>query len=358
MEIQIQKVKKSKLNELSFDQLVFGKIFTDHMLLSNYKDGEWSCPVIKPYEDIIISPSTQALHYGQAVFEGMKAYRNDKNEVFLFRPEDNFERFNKSCRRLNMPEITKSIFIDGLQTLVDLDRNWIPMNQGASLYLRPFMFASGNTLKAAASQAYTFMIICSPTQSYYNHPLKVKIAGHYSRAASGGVGFAKAAGNYAASFFPTTEAQKEGYNQVLWTDAATHSFIEESGTMNVFIGYENKLITPPATETILNGITRRSIITIAEEMGIRVEERPIEVKEVVEGLKSGKIREMFGCGTAVVVIRYRAVGYGTEVMDIKLLEEENSLALKIKKRLVGIQTGTQKDPFGWRKKIPSDFKMA
>jgi len=356
MKIEIKKTKESKLKGRSFKELTFGKTFTDHMLFSNYKDGQWSCPIIKPYEDIIISPSTQALHYGQAVFEGMKAYRNDKNEVFLFRPEDNFERFNKSCKRLNMPEIPKSIFMDGLQTLVDLDRNWIPTNQGTSLYLRPFMFASGDTLIATSSQEYTFMIICSPAQSaYYNHPIKIKIASHYSRAASGGVGFAKAAGNYAASFFPTTEAQKEGYDQVLWTDAATHSFIEESGTMNVFIGYENKLITPPATETILNGITRRSVIAVAEEMGLIVEERPVTVKEVVEGLKSGTIKEMFGCGTAVVLIRYRAVGYGTEVMDIKLLEEDKSLALKIKKRLVGIQTGTQKDPFGWRKKIPSVF---
>ncbi|APD07862.1 branched-chain-amino-acid transaminase [Flavobacteriaceae bacterium UJ101] len=351
MSVTIQKAEKSKLEGISFDDLVFGKNFTDHMLIAEYKDGKWSDPVIKPYGNISISPAAQALHYGQAVFEGMKAYRNENNEVFLFRPEDNFIRINKSCKRLNMPELPKETFIEGLNALVDLDRNWIPTSEGTSLYLRPFVFASEAMLKATTSMEYTFMILCSPARSYYSEPLKVKIADHYSRAASGGVGYAKAAGNYAASFFPTEEARKEGFDQVLWTDAATHSFIEESGTMNVFVRYENKLVTAPTTETILNGVTRRSVIEIGKELGLEVEERPVSVEEVVTGIKSGEIKEMFGCGTAVVLIPYKAVGYKDEELKLNLPSDDESIALKIKNRLVGIQTGVQEDPFGWRVKV-------
>ncbi len=351
MSITIQKAEKSKLEGISFEELAFGKNFTDHMLIAKYKEGKWNDPIIKPYGNITISPAAQALHYGQAVFEGMKAYRNAENEVFLFRPEDNFIRINESCKRLNMPEVPKEAFMEGLKALVDLDKNWIPTNEGASLYLRPFVFASEAMLKATTSNEYTFMILCSPAQSYYNEPLKVKISDHYSRAASGGVGYAKAAGNYAASFFPTEEARKEGFDQVLWTDAATHSFIEESGTMNVFVRYENKLVTAPATETILNGVTRRSVIQIGKEMGLEVEERPISVEEVIKGLKLGDIKEMFGCGTAVVLIPYKAIGYKNEELKLNLPSEEESVALKIKSRLVGIQTGIQDDPFGWCVKV-------
>ncbi|MFV0237510.1 MAG: branched-chain amino acid aminotransferase [Flavobacteriales bacterium] len=351
MSVEIQKIEKSKLSDTSFDNIIFGKSFTDHMLIAKYKDGKWSEPVIKPYGNISISPATQALHYGQAVFEGMKAYRNKNNEAFIFRPEDNFIRINESCKRLNMPEVPKKTFMEGLKTLVDLDRKWIPTSEGTSLYLRPFVFASEAMLKATTSMEYTFMIVCSPARTYYGEPLKIKIADHYSRAANGGVGYAKAAGNYAASFFPTEEARKEGFDQVLWTDAQTHSFIEESGTMNVFVRYENKLITAPATETILNGVTRRSIIEIGKELGLEVEERPIPVKEIIEGIQSGDIKEMFGCGTAVVLISYKIVGYKNETWELNLPPDDESIALKIKNRLVGIQTGAQNDPFGWRVKI-------
>ncbi len=351
MSVTIQKTEKSKLDDISFEDLTFGKNFTDHMLIAEYKGKKWNNPVIKPYGNITISPAAQALHYGQAVFEGMKAYRNEHNEVFLFRPEDNFIRMNESCKRLNMPELPHHLFIEGLKKLVDLDRNWIPTSEGTSLYLRPFVFASEAMLKATTSTEYTFMILCSPAQSYYNEPLKIKIADHYSRAASGGVGYAKAAGNYAASFFPTEEARKEGFDQVLWTDAATHSFIEESGTMNVFVRYETKLVTAPTTDTILNGVTRRSIIEISKELGLEVEIRPISVEEVITGVKSGAIKEMFGCGTAVVLISYKSLGYKEEELKLSLPSREQSIALKIKNRLVGIQTGIQKDPFGWRMKI-------
>ncbi len=351
MSVTIQKTEKSKLDDISFEDLTFGKNFTDHMLIAEYKEKKWSNPVIKPYGNITISPAAQALHYGQAVFEGMKAYRNEDDEVFLFRPEDNFIRINESCKRLNMPELPRDLFIEGLKKLVDLDRNWIPTSESTSLYLRPFVFASEAMLKATTSTEYTFMILCSPARSYYNEPLKIKIIDHYSRAASGGVGYAKAAGNYAASFFPTEEARKEGFDQVLWTDAATHSFIEESGTMNVFVRYESKLVTVPTTDTILNGVTRRSIIEIGKELGLEVEIRPVSVEEVITGIKSGAIKEMFGCGTAVVLIPYKAVGYKEEELKLSLPSGEESIALKIKNRLVGIQTGIQEDPFGWRVKV-------
>lgn len=347
----IEKIAESKFNDSVFESKVFGKNFTDHMLVAKYKDGKWDEPVIMPYGPLEFTPAAMAFHYGQAIFEGMKAYKNENDEVFIFRPEKNFERFNLSAKRLSMPEVPAEIFMDGIKTIVDLDRQWVPKNYGTSLYLRPTMFATEEAVSARSSQEFMFVILMAYAPSYYEKPLSVKIADYYSRSAQGGVGFAKCAGNYAASFFPTEEAQKEGYDQVIWTDSIEHKYIEEAGTMNVWVRIGDKLLTAPTSERILNGVTRDSLLNLAKDMGIDVEVRPIEVAEMYEAYKNGQLKEVFGCGTAVVVNSYNAIGFGEERAEIGILPEEESYAARLKTALRNVQYGLAEDPYGWRVKI-------
>ena len=234
LEIDIVKVSSSKIDSVDFENIAFGNIFTDHMLICDFKEGAWQKPVIKPYEPFMIDPSAKVFHYGQAIFEGMKAYKDENDDVWLFRPDENFHRFNKSAVRMAMPEVPETIFIDGLKTIIDLDRNWVKKGLGNTLYIRPFMIAIGSGVIAQPSTQYRFMIILSPAKSYYSGDVKVIVADHYSRAANGGIGAAKAAGNYSAQFYPTKLANEKGYQQIIWTDDATHTKLEEAGTMNVF----------------------------------------------------------------------------------------------------------------------------
>ena len=262
--MKITHAQESKIKNVDFDNLSFGEIFTDHMFVCDYKDGQWSTPEIMPYQPIQMDPSSSVFHYGQAVFEGMKAYKDDADGVWLFRPEQNFARINKSSERLSMPEFPKEFFFEGLEKLLDIDKEWIKKGAGNSLYVRPFVFASQAGVQASASNAYKFMIICSPVASYYSGgEVHVQVAEKYSRAAAGGVGYAKAAGNYAAQFYPTTLAQKEGFQQIIWTDANTHEYLEEAGTMNIFFRINDTLITTPTSDRILDGITRKSILQLA-----------------------------------------------------------------------------------------------
>lgn len=347
----IEKTNKSRFTPDVFNIETFGTAFSDHMLLCWYKDGKWGDPIIKPYGKLEFTPAMSIAHYGQGIFEGMKAYKSENDEVYLFRPEKNFERFNKSAVRLDMPEIPEEIFLDGLRTLVDLDRQWVPSTYGMSLYLRPVMFATEEAITARSSNEYLFAILTAVAPNYYNKPLSVKIADRYSRAANGGVGFAKAAGNYAGSFYPTHMARKEGYDQVIWTDDATHTLIEEAGTMNVFMRIGDKLITAPTSERILNGVTRDSIIQLAERSGIEVEVRPITVDEIYKAHQENNLKEVFGVGTAVVVNNYVAVGYGDERLELPNLSDDKCYGSKLKKMLVDIQMGVTEDPFGWRELI-------
>ncbi|WP_313385222.1 branched-chain amino acid aminotransferase [Chishuiella sp.] len=347
----IKKVAESKFNDSVFDTKAFGSEFSDHMLIAHYKDGKWSEPEIRPYGPISLTPAAMSFHYGQTIFEGMKAYKNENDEVFIFRPEKNFERFNLSASRLNMPEVPKEIFIDGLKTIVDIDRQWVPKNYGTSLYIRPVMFATEETVSARAANEYIFAILLAYAPSYYEKPLSVKIADFYSRAAQGGVGFAKCGGNYAASFFPAAEVQKEGYDQIIWTDSISHKYIEEAGTMNVMVRIGNKLLTAPTSERILNGVTRDSVLTLAKDAGYDVEIRPVEVQELYDAYKSGELKEVFGCGTAVVITQYNAIGFGDERAQLTDLPEEESFALSLKKKLKDIQYGLVEDPYQWRVKI-------
>ena len=341
--------KKSKIGNVDFENLEFGKIFTDHIFVSKYSKGQWSEGEIMPYGNFMISPSARVFHYGQAIFEGMKCFKSEKNSLILFRPDENFKRLNRSAHRLQIPEFPEDYFFEGLQKLISLESEWIKKGVGNSLYVRPFVFASQATVQAIASLEYTFLIICSPAKSYYDGgKINVLVAENYSRAANGGVGFAKAAGNYAAQFYPTSEATKKGFQQIIWTDSEKHKYLEEAGTMNIFFKINGKLITSPLNDRILDGVTRKSIITIAKDKGIGVEERLLSIDEVVEAHKTGKLEEIFGTGTAVVVLPISSFSY----KDVSYsLPQKADLAENLRKELQAIQYNQIQDPYDWTVKV-------
>lgn len=347
--IEIKKVNQSRIHDVDFENLTFGNVFTDHMLSCDYVNGAWQNPVIEPYGSINISPAARVFHYGQAIFEGMKAYRDDRDEVFLFRPQENFERFNKSSVRLAIPEIPREIFMNGLLELLKLDKNWVPKGYGNSLYIRPFVFGNQVGVSAAPSANYKFMILLCPVKAYYTGEVKVLIAEKYSRAANGGVGAAKAAGNYGAQFYPTNLAKEKGFQQVIWTDDCSHKYLEEAGTMNVFFRINNTLITAPTSDRILDGVTRKSVIALAEHNGIPVEVRKITVDEVLEAAQNKSLKEIFGAGTAAVISPVSGFGYQEEYYDLP--EMDDSYAVKMKKFLLDIQYNLAPDPFNWRLKL-------
>ena len=347
--IAIEKVKTSKLNQVDFDNLTFGSVFADHMLECTYKNGKWEAPKIVPYQPITLDPSSKIFHYGQSIFEGMKAYKDDNNDIYLFRPLENFKRFNISAERMCIPQLPEEYFMDGLTTLLQLDKAFIPTKDGSSLYIRPFMFASGNGFHASPANEYKFIIACAPSGAYFSGKVKVLIEEKYSRSANGGVGFAKAGGNYAGQFYPTQLAIEKGYNQVIWTDDTSHQFIEEAGAMNIFVRINDTLLTAPTSDRILDGITRKSILDIAKSEGIKTEVRKISVHEVVQAAKNGSLKEMFGAGTAAVISPIS--GFGFRDVDYDLPELENSYATKLKKIITDIQYNKSEDKFGWRFKV-------
>ncbi|MFT5216405.1 MAG: branched-chain amino acid aminotransferase [Glaciecola sp.] len=347
--IEVTNTKTSKIKDVDFDNLSFGSIFSDHMLISNYENGEWEIPKIVPYQAISLDPSAKIFHYGQSVFEGLKAYKDKHNEAFLFRPEDNCKRLNISSKRLAIPELPQAYFMEGLKKLLEVDSAWIPTNEGSSLYIRPFIFATGKGFHASPANAYKFIIATAPSGAYFSGKVKVLIEETYSRSANGGVGYAKAGGNYAGQFYPTQLAVKKGYNQVIWTDDTSHEYIEEAGAMNIFVRINDTLLTGPVSDRILDGITRKSIIEIAKDEGIAVDIRKISVTELVEAAKNGSLKEMFGAGTAAVVSPISTFGYRDT--DYDLPELENTFASRLKKRITDIQTNKAEDKFGWRVKI-------
>ena len=347
--IETIKVATSKIQEVDFENLSFGSVFTDHLFECDYINGEWKKPIIKPYAPFLLDPSAKVFHYGQAIFEGMKAYKDDNDAIWLFRPDENYKRFNTSAVRMAMPEVPEEIFMEGLNQLLELDADWIKKGKGNSMYIRPFMVATGYGVIASPSDDYKFMIILSPAKSYYSGEVKVLIAEHFSRAANGGIGAAKAAGNYAAQFYPTNLANKEGFQQVIWTDDATHTKLEEAGTMNVFFRINDTLLTAPVSERILDGITRKSLIAIATSIGITVETRPVLVSELVEASKNGSLKEIFGAGTAAVV--NPITGFSYQDTYYELPKVENSFALQLKENLTNIQHKLTEDTFNWTVKV-------
>lgn len=345
----IEKASSSKIGQVDFQNLSFGTVFTDHMFVCDYKNNMWQTPQIMPYQPLVMQPSSRVFHYGQAVFEGMKAYRDDDGGVWMFRPDENFMRINKSSARLQMPEFPEEYFFEGLKTLLQLDSEWIKPGIGNSLYIRPFVIATQAGILAAPSDEYKFVIICSPAQSYYGGEVRVKIAEKFSRAADGGFGYAKAAGNYAGQFYPTRLAQEEGYQQVIWTDANTHEYIEEAGTMNIFVRIGDKLVTCPVGDRILDGVTRKSVIALAEDQGIELEIRPIKVQELLDGMKNNSLKELFGSGTAAVINPILGFGYKGERYELPVVDD--SYASRFKKELMNIQYNRAEDKFGWRYRV-------
>ncbi|WP_297332865.1 branched-chain amino acid aminotransferase [Flavobacterium sp.] len=348
-DIIINKAETTKIGNVDFENLTFGNTFTDHMLICDYKQGVWEKPVIKPYEPFLIDPSAKVFHYGQAIFEGMKAYKDAQGDVWLFRPDENYRRFNKSAARLAMPKVPEDVFMEGMKKLIDIDREWVKHGEGSSLYIRPFMIATGPGVIAAPAQFYRFMIILSPAKAYYSGEVKVIIAEHYSRAANGGIGAAKAAGNYSAQFYPTKLANEMGFQQIIWTDDATHTKLEEAGTMNVFFRINDTLYTAPTSERILDGVTRKSLIDIAKRENINVEVRSVLVDELIAAAENGSLKEIFGAGTAAVV--NPIVGFSYKDKYYELPKQENPVAPRLKKMLTDLQYKRAEDTFGWTMKI-------
>ena len=348
--IDISLTTNSRISELEDGLNKFGRIFSDHMFVADFSDGEWSDARIIPYNDLSLSPATSAIHYGQSIFEGMKAYKNEEGETLLFRPKENIKRLNISAERMCMPDIPEDLFYDGLKQLLDIDKDWIPSAKDTSLYIRPFMFSTDSYIGVKPSDKYKFMIFTTPVGGYYTEPVKVKVETHYTRSANGGVGFAKAAGNYAASLYPAKLAQKEGYHQLIWTDAKEHKYIEESGTMNIIFVIGDKLITPSTSDSILDGITRDSVLILARDWGYNVEERKVSVDEVVEAAKSGNLKEAFGTGTAATIAQislFNHKGFDYELPSIESREFSNQVSLYLQE----IKRGKIQDTHGWIVKL-------
>src|SRR5687767_10634550 len=350
MEISIRKAEETKLKDLSLENLPFGRYFTDHMLEADYENGEWKNVIIHPYQPLLVGPSLAALHYGQAIFEGIKAYTDREGNPYIFRPIDNFHRFNQSARRMQMPEVPEELFMEGMRQLIEMDKNWIPTKEDHSLYIRPFMFASDEMLGVRPSDTYKFMIILSPTGPYYNAPMRIYVEEHYVRAVPGGVGFAKAAGNYGGAMLATAEAKKKGYDQVLWTDAFEHKYVQEIGTMNVFFIIGDTAITPDLSQgTILDGVTRHSAIILLKEMGFKVEEKPLSIDDIIDAYKAGILYEVFGTGTAATITMIKELRYKDFVMEFNT--DNSKTAPTLKKWLTDIRESRREDKYNWMRKV-------
>ena len=335
---------------MTLENIPFGKYFTDHMLEADYENGEWKTVEIKPYQPLLLSPSLSAFHYGQEIFEGVKAFKNPAGEVQIFRPYENFKRFNISAERMEMPRVPEDIFIEGMKYLVKLDENWIPAKRDHSLYIRPFMFSSDEMIGVRPGTKYKFLIILSPTGPYASIPMRIYVEQKYARAVPGGVGFAKTAGNYPAAMYATAEAVRNGYDQVLWTDAYEHKYVQECGMMNIFFIIGNKAITPDLSQgTILRGITRETLMQILKEMGFTIEERKLSIDEIVSAYKEGILFEVFGTGTAATISLIKELSY--KGFDMNFDTAKWKVAPAVKNRMSAIKEGREEDKYDWMLKV-------
>jgi branched-chain amino acid aminotransferase len=347
----VQKTANSRLKEVDFRNLHFGHIFSDHMLVADYEDGAWREVQIMPFAPLVLSPANLALHYGQSIFEGIKAYKNTQGEVAVFRPDKNYERFLLSSERMAMPAVPREIFLDGMMQLVGLDRDWVPSQEGSSLYIRPVMFAMDDTIGVKPGKKYKFIIMTSPCGPYYNKPLKLYVEDYYVRACEGGVGAAKTAGNYAASLYPTEEVIKKGFDQILWTDAKEHKYLQECGTMNLFVVINGKVLTAGLEEgTILNGVTRDSVIQILRSQGIDIEERLVSIDEVTAAQEKGTLQEIFGSGTAANIMFVSGIQYHDQFIALRP-HSDWKIAPMLLKELNDVHYGHALDTRDWMWKV-------
>jgi len=347
LDIKVTRTSSSKLTQVDWDNLPFGKVFSDHMLVMDYANGEWGIPD----GNLLIHPATSAIHYGQSIFEGLKAYRTVDNDIAIFRPDMNAKRFKESCERMCMPEVPKDIFLSCIDKIVKVDSEWIPNKEGYSLYIRPFMFAVDDYIGIKPSDSYKFLIFTCPVGAYYAEPLNVKIEEKYTRASTGGVGRAKTAGNYAASLYPAKLGKDAGFHQLVWTDGAEHKYIEESGTMNIMFVIDGVLVTPSEeSDTILRGITKRSVVELAQDWGVPVEERKVTVEEIITAIRNGSLSEVFGAGTAATIAQIQRLGFMDEVFELSPVDKR-AFSIKVLDHLDKIKTGRIEDKFNWLRKV-------
>jgi branched-chain amino acid aminotransferase len=350
--ISIERTKQSKINELDFNDLPFGKHFSDHMFVADYHDGDWHDCRIVPFGNFSVHPALSSLHYGQAIFEGLKAELDADGNPIIFRPLMNLNRLNISADRMAMPEVPESLFLNALDKLLSIDKEWIPKGHQTSLYIRPLMFATEEFVGIKPAEHFRFIIFTGPVGAYYNKPVRVFIHDKYVRAFPGGTGYAKCAGNYGGVMMPTREVQKMGYDQILWLDGIHHRYLQEIGTMNVFVVIDGVLITPALDQgTILDGVTRDSILKLAENEGYVIQERDISIEEVVNAYHENKLQDMFGAGTAAVVSHIGVFHYKGENYELPPIEERE-MSLKLKARLGAIKSGKAEDIFGWLHHVP------
>src|ERR1700722_6704022 len=345
--VPVNRAYQTRLGEVDWDNLETGRYVSDHMLVCDYTGGKWQQEEIVPYGAFSLPPTSLVFHYGQRIFEGMKAFRTADGRVHIFRPDKHYERLLRTAERLCMPVVGPGLFREGLRRLVELERSWVPSQDGAALYLRPFQIATDTRLAVKVSESYRFAVVCSPTGSYFSRPLRVKVERNFVRAAKGGTGYAKCGGNYGGALYPTELAKQEGYDQVLWTDGRDHEYIEESGMMNVFFVIGDVLVTPPLTDSILDGVTRDSLLVLARDAGMRVEERPVSVKELEEGLATGLVKEAFGAGTAAVITPIREIGIDGRDYVLAVGGERGSHGYTLKQALDAIRYGRSADVYGW-----------
>lgn len=353
--IAVERIGKSRIGEVDFSQLDFGKYISDHMLVADYKNGGWNTPSILPFGEMRMTPAMLSLHYGQAVFEGMKAFRMKNGDINIFRPRKHFERFNRSLDRMCMPPVSEEMWLSGLRTLVETDRQWVPETEGSSLYIRPLMFATESRLGVKVSDEYKFVILTSPVGPYQSKPYRLKVEDTFVRTAEGGTGFAKCAGNYGGAFYPTQIARKQGFDQILWTDHKEHKYIDEVGMMNVMFVLHGNLVTPGLTTAILDGVTRDSILTLAREIpSFKVEERRVSLNEIEQGFIKGTLTEAFGTGTAAVVAPIALINIRGTEYDIPVAGP-TSFQHQAKKKLHNIRMGLEPDTYGWNYIIKPDL---
>lgn len=344
--IRVQRIAASRISEVDFNNLGFGNHIADHMLVADYKDGAWSEPQIVPYGELPMTPAMLALHYGQAIFEGMKAFRMNDGRINIFRTPRHYRRILKSLERMCMPALPEELFVSSLHALVETDQQWLPNGEGSSLYIRPVVFASESKLGVKVSEQYKFVIMTSPVGPYFSKPIRVKVEETHVRAAEGGTGYAKCAGNYGGAFYPTQLAREQGFDQVLWTDAKEHQYIDESGAMNVMFVMDGKLVTPKLTSAILDGITRDSILTLAKDMGVPTEERKVSLDSLIDGFKKGTLTEAFGAGTAAVVSEIAVINIHGKDYGLPPAHGD-SFQQRVKQKLSNLRRGTEPDVHGW-----------